>query len=174
MPDEELVRFALEGDDSAFGDLVERHKSRIFPLVARFARDAHQIDDLAQEVFIRAWQRLDQYRAEAPFGHWLVKIAVHACYDFIRRQQRFRLFRSVPLESIDLPAPDTLSADDARERVEAALARLKPKERLILTLLELEDRSVREVAALTGWSESAVKLRAFRARNALKKIFDLK
>jgi len=168
------VRSSLEGDEAAFEDLVTRHKSRILSLAARFSRDAHQIDDLAQEVFIRAWQRLEQFRAEAPFEHWLVKIAVHACYDFVRRQQKFRLFQSVPVESVDLPAPDTLSADDARERVEIAFARLKPKERLILTLLELEGRSLREVAGLTGWSESAVKLRAFRARLALKKIFHLK
>jgi len=168
------VRSTLEGDEAAFEDLVSRHKSRIFSLVARFSRDAHQIDDLAQEVFVRAWQRLEQFRKEAPFEHWLVKIAVHTCYDFVRRQQRSRFFQSVPVETIDLPAPDTLSADDARERVEAALARLKPKERLILTLLELEERSIREVAELTGWSESAVKLRAFRARQALKKIFHLK
>ncbi len=170
MPDETTLHLARNGDETAFGHLVAQHKGRVFALVARFAREAHQIDDLAQEVFIRAWQRLGQYREEAPFEHWLSRIAVHACYDFLRRQRRWSLFRSVPIESVDLPDTDRASALEAREVVEKALARLKPKERLVLTLFELEGHSVREIAALTGWSEANVKTRASRARAELKKI----
>ena len=171
MADETLVRSAAAGDGSAFAELVARHKARVFALASRFTRDSHQLEDLAQETFLRAWQRLGQYRGEAPFEHWLVRIAVHVCYDFLRsRKQRF-LQEALPLDDLELPAPGTSpAAGEARELVEAGLARLAPKERLVLTLLELEDRSVREVAALTGWSEANVKVRAHRAREALRKV----
>ncbi len=176
MADEALVQAARSGDGSAFAELVARYKGRVFGLASRFTTDAHQLEDLAQETFIRAWQRLGQYRGDAPFEHWLTRIAVHACYDFLRRQRRLRFWQSAtPLEEVELAVDDSaaLSAAEARDRVEAALARLKPKERLVLTLLELEERSVREVAQLTGWSEANVKVRAFRAREALRKILVL-
>jgi len=170
MSDEELVRSALEGDPEAFRLLVVRHKERVFALASRFARDGHALEDLAQEIFIRLWQSLGQYRGDAPFVHWLSRVAVRVCYDFLRRNRRFSLFRSVPLEEVELPQPTSGDDEAARERVEAGLARLKPPERLVLTLLELEGMSMEAVARATGWSVANVKVRAFRARNSLRKI----
>lgn len=176
MPDEdqELVCSAQAGDGSAFAELVAKHKRRVFGLASRFTRDPYQLDDLAQETFIRAWQRIGKFRGESPFEHWLVRIAIHACYDFLRRQRRSFAQQTVSIDGLDLAADqsDRFSAEAARELVESALARLKPDERLVLALLELEEKSVRETAELTGWSESNVKVRAFRARQALKKVFN--
>lgn len=141
-------------------------------MAARFTGDTQQIDDIAQEVFIRAWRNLAKFRADAPFGHWLSRIATRACYDFLRRKQRTA--NMLPLdEQRDSEIPDTAeSASDAREILAHAMQKLSPEDRLVITLAELEERPMREVAGLTGWSESNVKVRAYRARRTLKKILE--
>jgi len=170
--DESLVAATLDGDDDAFAELVRRHKRRVFATASRFARDSHQLEDLCQEVFLRAFRHLGKFRHDAPFEHWLARLTVSACYDFLRRERRHRgqlSLDEMEFDARDLSADAVLSAGRARELVQWAMAKLSPDERLILTLLELEERSVREIAALTGWSESKVKVRAFRARQSLKK-----
>jgi RNA polymerase sigma-70 factor (ECF subfamily) len=173
--DEALVAASLAGNESAFAELVTRHKRRVFAAAARFARDDHQLDDIAQEVFLRAFRHLGKFRGDAPFEHWLSRIIVSACYDFLRKERRVR--EQVSLEGADWDMRDTsvdaaLAARRAREIVLWALAKLPPEEQLIITLAELEERSMKEVAELTGWSESNVKVRAFRARQNLKKILE--
>ena len=173
MTDEELIRSALDGGDASFAELVQRHKGKVFGMAARFTSDAHQLDDIAQEIFIRAWRNLAKFRADAPFEHWLARIATHACYDFLRGKQRRG--NLVPLdEQRESAIPDTAesSASEARETLAHAMQKLSPEDRLVITLTELEEKSVREAAALTGWSESNVKVRAFRARQTLKKILE--
>jgi RNA polymerase sigma-70 factor (ECF subfamily) len=174
--DEALVAATLAGEDNAFAELVRRHKRRVFGTASRFARDAHQLDDICQEVFLRAFRNLPKFRGDAPFEHWLARITVSACYDFLRKERRVR--EQVSLDAHDFDLRDAgvdaaLAAGRARELVEFAMRRLSPDERLILTLAELEERSVREIADLTGWSESNVKVRAFRARQSLKKVLQL-
>lgn len=174
MTDEELIRSALDGGDASFAELVARHKGKVFGMAARFTSDAHQLDDIAQEIFIRVWRNLAKFRADAPFEHWLSRITTRACYDFLRgRQRRGNL---VPLDDqrdSEIPfAADSEAAADAREILARAMQKLSPEERLVITLTELEEKSVREVAELTGWSESNVKVRAFRARQTLKKILE--
>lgn len=173
--DADLVAATLGGDDDAFAELVRRHKRRVFGTASRFARDDHQLDDIAQEVFVRAFRHLGKFRGEAPFEHWLARITVSACYDFLRKERRIR--EQVSLDAHDFDTRDTnidaaLAAGRARELVEFAMRRLTAEERLIITLAELEERSMREIAELTGWSESNVKVRAFRARQNLKKILE--
>lgn len=174
--DEALVAATLGGEEDAFAELVRRHKRRVFGTASRFARDAHQLDDICQEVFLRAFRNLAKFRGDAPFEHWLARITVSACYDFLRKERRVR--EHVSLDTHELPLYDTsldaaIAAGRARELVDFAMQRLSPDERLILTLAEIEERSVREIAELTGWSESNVKVRAFRARQSLKKVLHL-
>lgn len=172
-PDESLVQATLEGSEDAFAEIVRRHKGRVFATAARFARDPHQLDDLAQEVFLRAFRHLAKFRRDAPFEHWLARLTVTACYDFLRKERRHRdqlALDDFVLELRDNSAESAAAARRAHELLHFGLRQLSADEQLILTLCELEDRSVREVAALTGWSESNVKVRAFRARERLKKI----
>ncbi|HUK84154.1 MAG TPA: sigma-70 family RNA polymerase sigma factor [Verrucomicrobiae bacterium] len=168
--DERLIQATLAGDDGAFTALVGRYRSRTFSIAARFARNDHELDDICQDVFIRVYHNLAKFRAEAPFEHWLSRIAVRTCYDALRKRRRER--DNVSLDGIDIGTEDNVRAERAREVLDFALARLSAEERLVITLLELEENSVREVAGLTGWSESNVKVRAHRARNALKKILE--
>jgi RNA polymerase sigma-70 factor, ECF subfamily len=170
--DERLVSATLSGDDEAFGELVRRHKRRVFGIVARCVGNKYEHDDVCQEVFIKVYQNLVKYRGDAPFAHWLSKIAVNACYDTLRKHSRKE--KEVPLEDVEFalfdPSCEEIASNEAWEILRHALAKLRPKDRLVITLLNLEEKSIREVSALTGWSESNVKVRAFRARNELKKI----
>ena len=168
--DERLIQSTLAGDDEAFAELVRRHKRKVFATAARFARNDHELDDICQEIFVKAYQKLNSFRGEAPFEHWVSRIAVHTCYDFLRNTRRDR--ENVSLDGVEIGAPDNVSARDAAEVLQWAMARLSADERLVITLLELEEKSVRETAELTGWSESNVKVRAYRARQALKKILE--
>jgi RNA polymerase sigma-70 factor (ECF subfamily) len=172
--DDHLVKATLSGDDEAFTELVRRHKRRVFTIVARFVRNNYELDDVCQETFIKVYQNLGTYRGDAPFEHWVSKIAVNACYDALRRQQRRR--NEVPLEDVDFalsgPAHEKNQGDAAWEVLRRALTKLRPEDRMVITLLNLEEKSVREISALTGWSETNVKVRAFRARKELKKLLE--
>ena len=173
--DESLVAATLRGDEEAFAEIVRRYKGRVFAAAARFGRDDHQLDDIAQEVFVRAFRNLGKFRGDAPFEHWLSRIIVSACYDFLRKERRVR--EQVALDAIeyevrDLTIDSAIEAGRARELLAFAMARLAPDEQLIVTLCEIEERPIREVAELTGWSEGNVKVRAFRARQNLKKILE--
>jgi RNA polymerase sigma-70 factor (ECF subfamily) len=88
--DEDLVAATLAGDDDSFSEIVRRHKRRVFGMAARFARNDHQLEDIAQEVFVRVFKNLKNFRHDAPFEHWLAKISASACYDFLRRERRHR------------------------------------------------------------------------------------
>ncbi len=170
--DAALVKASLGGDDGAFGELVRRHKSRIFGMATRFARDAHEREDLCQEIFVQAYRKLSEFRHEAPFGHWLGRLAVRKCYDLLRSTRRERetnVSLDLTIHAIeDRTTGHDRSAQEAREILARAMAMLPADDRLVITLLELEDIPVREIAGLTGWSETNVRTRAYRARSALK------
>jgi RNA polymerase sigma-70 factor (ECF subfamily) len=174
-PDDELVLSALAGRDDAFEELAQRHKGRVFGVASRFARDAAELEDICQEVFTQAYFKLRQYRRDSPFEHWLLRITTHKCYDYLRKRHRAAPQISVEamLESGHEPhAPPAPTPHPQLENLRAAIGQLSAKERLVITLLELEDRSVQEVAKLTGWSEGNVKVRAYRARAALRKLLE--
>lgn len=175
LSDELLIKAVLEGDDEAFARLVKRYKHRVFRLAVRFARDNDELDDICQEVFIKAYENLSKFRHDASFDRWLSQITVRTCYDALRSRKREHLH--TPLDSLAFELKDHAStaqqeAEQARETVAWGLARLRPEERLVVTLLELEERSVREVAELSGWSEANVKVKAHRARKELKRILE--
>jgi len=178
LTDRELIAAVLKGETASFEPLVKKYQSRIFAMARRYARRESEVEDIVQEVFIKAFQKLHSYRAEAPFEHWLMRLSVRTCYDFLRNHQRNResAFTDMTDQETDwlerfAADPDTSveTADAARDLVERVLSQLPPSARLILTLLEIEERSVKEISELTGWSISLVKIRAFRARAAMRK-----
>jgi len=173
--DDRLIEDIIAGNDAAFVQLVRRYKHKVIALSARFARDADDLDDICQDVFIKVYEHLGKFRHDAPFEHWLARITIRTCYDALRRRQKEN--RNVPLDDLHYQiADDTggtdLAAEQARDLLEKGLARLRPDERLVITLLELEEKPIREIAALTGWSEANVKVRGFRARQRLKRILE--
>ena len=168
--DERLIHSTLAGDDEAFATLVARYRSRVFGIAGRFARGDHELNDVCQEIFIKAYRNLGKYRAEAPFEHWLSRIAVRACYDLLRKTRHDR--QNITLDGIEVPVTDNVDPERARELLDFGLRQLSAEERLVITLLEIEEKTVREIAGLTGWSESNVKVRAFRAREKLKNVLE--
>jgi RNA polymerase sigma-70 factor, ECF subfamily len=175
----ELIAAVLKGDATSFEPLIQKYSPRVFATARRYARLEREIEDIAQEVWIKAFQKLGSYRGEAPFEHWLMRLTVRTCYDFLRSHQRNREAAFSELSDSEndwlerfVTAPDSASekADAARLLVERILAQLPAPARLIITLLEIEERSVKEISKLTGWSVPLVKVRAFRARAEMRKI----
>lgn len=175
----DLVQRAKAGDDGAYALLAERYRDRVFGTASRFARGRHELEDLAQEIYLRVWKGLASFREDAPFEHWFMRITVRTCYDFLRKHRRRRESEVLVDDAPPLPAQEfDGNADPAQQRREAweivhsLLEELSEKDRLAVTLIDLEQLSVKEAAALTGWSESNVKVRAFRARKRMKEIYD--
>ncbi len=168
--DQRLIESTLAGDDGAFAALVARHKRKVFGIASRFARNDAELQDICQEIFVKAYRKLKSFRGDAPFEHWISRIAVRSCYDFLRATRHDR--ENVPLDGIEIGTQPSGNTEHARELLQWAMAKLSDDQRLVITLLELEERSVRETAELTGWSESNVKVRAFRARQELRKILE--
>lgn len=170
------VRRVQSGDQQAAQALVVQTHPLVLKLVRAYRAQAHSDDDLIQEVYLAMFARLDRYEARPgiPFAHWLARMAVNVCRDVLRAEgRRPRLGALSPAAEQELVVLQggPGSHDDAtaaRELVDALLCRLPPDDRLVLTLLDLEQRSVAEISALTGWSRTLVKVRAFRARARLK------
>ena len=179
--DAELIAAVLKGDTASFEPLVVKYQPRVFASARRYARRESEVEDIVQEVFIKAFQKLSTYRGDAPFEHWLMRLAVRTCYDFLRVHQRNKetTIADLTLEETDwlerfAASPETANefADEAKEMVKTVLESLPAPSRLVLTLLEIEDRPVKEIAELTGWSVPMVKVRAFRARRQMRKSLD--
>lgn len=179
--DNELIAAVRKGDVSQFETLITRYQPRVFATARRYARREDEVQDIVQEVFIKAFQKLDTFRAEAPFEHWLMRMAVRTCYDFLRAHQRNRETTVTDLSDPEVdwldhfaasPTDNSKNTDAARALVDRVLAQLPAEARLVITLLEIEDRSVKEISQLTGWAVPLVKVRAFRARAQMKKILE--
>lgn len=163
------------GDGEAYRRLVERHQERVAAMMWRFSRDPETHEALVQDVFVEGYLSLSGYRARAPFSHWLGRIATRVGYRFWKKQARERAYLTVPLEEWDqLPAndPDDMAPSQAAELLHRLLGQLPPRDRLALTLRYFEDRSVEEVAHLTGWSLTMVKVQLWRARKKLRRLFE--
>lgn len=178
LADADLIQAVLGGDVASFEPLIARYQPKIFGAVRRYARRESEVEDIAQEIFIKAFQKLGSFRGDAPFEHWLMRLAVRTCYDFLRQHQRNRELNVSDISADDpeflertggQTAPDD-RAKAAQTLVDTVLSQLSPPARLIITLLEIEDRSIKEISDLTGWSQPLVKVRAFRARAEMKKI----
>ena len=178
-PEAELISAVLAGDSASFEPLVAKYSPRVFATARRYARRESEIEDIAQEVWLKAFDKLKTFRGEAPFEHWLMRMTVRTCYDFLRAHQRSKesAFSEISEPEEDWlerfvvdPAGAPEDADAAKMLVDRVLEKLSPDARLVIQLLEIEDRSVKEIAELTGWSVPLVKVRAFRARGEMRKI----
>ena len=175
----ELIAAVLKGDTAKFEPLVEKYSPRVFATARRYARRESEVEDIVQEVWTKAFQNLASYRGEAPFEHWLMRMTVRTCYDFLRVHQRNREKNFSELSDsegdwlercVKQPESADEDSDAARQLVNRVLEQLSPAARLVITLLEIEDKSVKEIAEITGWSVPLVKVRAFRARGEMRKI----
>jgi RNA polymerase sigma factor (sigma-70 family) len=167
-------------------DAARRLVEHLYPLVIRIVR-AHLPrrvleEDLSQEVFMKMFTRLDQYQGTVPFPHWVSRIAVTTCIDHLRAQKRRPEFRWADLSENEADVLDAVLTSEnatdagdalaARELVGKLLDQLKPDDRLVIQLLDLEQKTLVEIRELTGWNTTLIKVRAFRARRKLTKLFE--
>ncbi len=181
-PDQDLVAEVLSGHTEAFGELAARHRPRVERLCKRFFFDAEMARDIAQESLIRAYTALATYRAEMPFSGWLRAIVVNLCYDELRRRRRrpeeligdFSAPEVQWMHLVNHATPEEIVGESEERREAHDLAHrlldtLKPEDRMVMVMKESEELSISEIAQTLGWSEAKVKIRAFRARQALRK-----
>ncbi len=176
----EWIRRVQAGDQELFGRLVERYERRVFSLVYHLVRRRDEVEDIAQEAFIKAFQAIRSYNFQSSFGTWLARITVNHCYDYLRRERaaRVRYFWQMgeetgkQMESLaERPTEGRREGADerlaARELVEKLLARAPADDRVILAMKELEDLSVEEIGEILGLNVSTVKVRLHRARRRM-------
>ncbi len=179
--DEELLRRIGRGEIDHFADLISRYQKHVIRIVSRRV-PTDRVDEIAHDVFVRAYIGLSQFSRSVAFEHWLAGIAVRTCYDFWRMRKGEALPVSALttehqqwMDRVLASQSDDQFCEQARRReaaevLEWALEQLSPENRAVLTLVHLEGYSVREAAQLLGWSIINVKVRAHRARHALRTI----
>ncbi len=180
--DAEIVRRITDGDVNAYEHLMKKYKGYVFKIVNKHI-PYEQVEETAQDVFVRAYQSLPNFKKKSSFKQWLAKITVRTCYDFWRKVYRNR---ELPMSSLTENQKDWLEkviADqasrsfyeegaqkEAAEVLNYALDRMSAEDRMVLELIYLEGLSGKEAAALLGWSVANVKIRSFRARKKLHKL----
>ncbi len=176
-----LIEGVMEQDENAAQALVER----LYPLVLKIARSYRprriQEEDLTQIIFTTIFTKLHQYSGKAPLEHWVSRVAVNTCLNQLKAEKVRPELRWADLSEEECAVIESLHRTDdhvhpskalaAREVLDRLLDRLKPKDRLLVQLLYVEEKSTREIQEKTGWSETVIKVRAFRARQKLQKIW---
>jgi len=175
----DLVSAVLRQDEAAARELVRT----LYPLVVKLVR-AHRPartseEDLCQMIFIKVLQKLSQFSGKVPLEHWVSRIAINTCINQIQAEKARPELREADLSEEQAAVIQNLAAENdeipaeqrfaSRELVEHLMMGLKPAERLVIDLLYLQQRSVAEIQQISGWSSALVKVRAFRARQKMKK-----
>jgi RNA polymerase sigma-70 factor (ECF subfamily) len=163
------VRAAVGGDGQAYARIIRQYQGVIAGRMTRFSRDPTVVEELVHDVFVEAYLSLGRYRGDAPLEHWLQRIATRVGYRYWKRRERERV-APLPADVHDPRLVADRSAEDAAEAVAELLERLSPRDRLVLTLLYIESRSVAEAAEMAGWSQTMVKVQAYRARKRLREL----
>jgi RNA polymerase sigma-70 factor (ECF subfamily) len=180
--DDEIIARVLSGELDAYAVLFDRYKRYVARILGKYLTP-QEVEDALIEVFTRAHRKLSSYDSRAPFRYWISTIAVRRSYDILRERKERREVMSQTLDDTHTEWMDQVLHGESRAQFDAeeekrlaanvltwALAQLGPEQRMVLTLVHFEERSYREAAEILGWSEVNVRVRALRARKALKEI----
>lgn len=178
----ELIQKARAGDDAAFNRVVTAYRKRIFCTVARLIGRPEDVEDVAQEVFLRLYYSLDQLRTPEVFEPWLYRLTVNASYDYLRKQRRRNEARMSDLSEqqvmmADAAAGGRNNSEQQRQRqvkelMDTLLDSISKEDRTLLMLKEVEGLSIKELEQIYGVKENALKVRLFRARQRVLKAFE--
>ncbi|HKR61696.1 MAG TPA: sigma-70 family RNA polymerase sigma factor, partial [Pyrinomonadaceae bacterium] len=179
--DLELARSARAGDESAFEEIMRRYSPRVFRFASRFFRQRSVVEEAAQEVFLKAFTELDSFEGRGSMEGWLTRITTNTCLNLLRSAKRRPELTVSDMTEDETAWVDAKLGDAAIERhasserslaaadlTERVLHTLSPDDQLVLTLIDGEENSVKDVVQMTGWSESKVKVQAFRARRRMR------
>jgi RNA polymerase sigma-70 factor (ECF subfamily) len=180
--DPETIERARGGDDAAFNTIVQAYRKRILGAIARIIGRPEDVEDVAQEVFVRLYFSLDQLRAPEVFEPWLYRLTVNAAYDYLRKQRRRSESRMADLSEQQIVAADAAAGSRAseeaerkakfRETVQALLAQVSEEDRILLVLKEVEGLTLKELEKIYKVKENALKVRLFRARQRVLKAYE--
>jgi len=181
--EQDSLRRIEQGDEIAARELLRHFHPFVLKIVRALLPRRVSEEDLVQMIFIKIFHKLNQYTGRMPLGHWISRVAVNTCLNALKAEKIRPEWRlgdfseeiATEIEKLASTEVDTATHDDAKlakKLVTNLIAQLSPEDRLIITLLHLEEKSVEEIHALTGWSRSVIKVRAFRARAKMKKMLN--
>ena len=181
--EEDSLHRIKQGDEVAARELLRHFHPFVLKLVRAHLPRRISEEDLVQMIFIKVFHKLNQYTGRMPLEHWISRIAVNTCLNALKAEKIRPEWRlgdfseeiAAGIEKLAATEVETATNDDlelAKKLVTELIAQLSPEDRLVITLLHLEEKSVEEIHALTGWSRSAIKVRAFRARAKMKKMLN--
>jgi len=180
----DLARQAQAGDESAFAEIVRRYSPRVFSVASRFFRQRSLVEEAAQEVFLKAYTQLGSFEGRGSIEGWLTRIATNTCLNMLRSAKRRPEFTVSSLSDDEQNWLEQQSGSDggkqpsvensvvATDLADRVLSVLSPEDQQTLLMIDGEDASIKEVAEATGWSESKVKVRAFRARRKVREAME--
>src|SRR5947209_11836850 len=177
----ELIQKAQQGDSAAFNQIVTAYRRRILGTISRLIGRPEDVEDVAQEVFLRLYFSLGQLRTAEVFEPWLYRLTVNACYDYLRKSKRRMESRMADLSDQQVMMADAVAGSKAqldeserarvRDTVNGMLSAVSEEDRILLTMKEVEGLSLKELESVYGVNENALKVRLFRARQrVLKKL----
>lgn len=165
------IAASLRGDGAAYARIIERFQSTIAARMSRFTRDPNSVEELTHDVFVEAYFSLQGYQGDAPLEHWLQRIATRVGYRYWKRRGQGKTSSYDEALHDRSSGDESANAAEAQEVVARVLEQLPPRDRLVLTLLYVESHSVAEAADLAGWSQTMVKVQAYRARKKFEKLY---
>jgi RNA polymerase sigma-70 factor (ECF subfamily) len=181
LVEQELIEKAKRGDGSAFNQVVLAYRKRILGTISRLIGRPEDVEDVAQEVFVRLYYSLDQLRSPEVFEPWLYRLTVNASYDYLRRIKRRHESRMADMTEAQVVMADSVAGgkrsaedeakSDVREFVNALFAHVSEEDRILLTLKEVEGLSLKELEQIYDTNENALKVRLFRARQRVLKAY---
>ena len=181
LVDFDLIRRAQKGDSAAFNEIVLAYRKRILGTITRLIARPEDVEDVAQEVFLRLYFSLDQLRKEEVFEPWLHRLTVNAAYDYLRKQRRRQEYRMSDLSEQQVMLADAMAGGKAdadeqqqkkiREAVDSLLGAVSEADRILLMYKEVEGLSLKELEKIYHINENALKVRLFRARQRVLKAF---
>lgn len=182
LVDQEVIERARAGEAAAFNQVVLAYRKRILGTISRLIGRPEDVEDVAQEVFVRLYYSLDQLRTAEVFEPWLYRLTVNACYDYLRRAKRRNESRMADLSEQQVMMADSAAGGkqqseerqktEVREFVDALFRHVSEEDRLLLTLKEVEGLSLKELEQIYGVNENVLKVRLFRARQRVLKAYN--
>ena len=180
--DIDLARHAQDGDESAFAEIVRRYSPRVFSVASRFFRQRSLVEEAAQEVFLKAFTQLGSFEGRGSLEGWLTRIATNTCLNMLRGSKRRPELtvsdlseeedRWLEQQMAEIEQPSVENNLVAADLADRLLSVLSPEDKQALLMIDGEQASIKEVAEATGWSESKVKVRAFRARKKIREAME--
>lgn len=176
--DESLLAEVRAGVESSWQDLIEQLSPQVFGIIRNQIRISTDHDDIAQEAFTKIFLKLDQFAGKQTFRHWVSRVTINTCYDWLRKKKARPLVSYSDLGEAEAEILEKTLAGDHLEQAESIasmralldrlISSLHPREQIVIRLLDLEENSVQDVCELTGWGASKIKVTAMRARKKLR------